>query len=170
MPCCGPMLLQQWPCSNWSVSPTCQAHSSKPAAVAFGSWMGQTDRRKTVSSTLLHIAVLAVPITGSQAYQWVNLVRTVGHINLISLCIARHGHRLTCLRWCLPLPLQCRRLLLWLLLQSRLRLTQWTWPFRYLVYCSCTCLRVMFPINFDEKTLLFFPFPTDHVYWCNQFI
>ena len=42
-PCCGPMLLRRRPCSNWSISPTCLVHSSKPAARCYSGRMGQTD-------------------------------------------------------------------------------------------------------------------------------
>ena len=55
--CCW--LLAHWPHSSRSMSPGCQAHSSKPAAVALSGRMGQTDRwtvrHPTVAQILLHM-------------------------------------------------------------------------------------------------------------------
>ena len=56
--CCGPVLLCQSPRRNQLISPTCWAHSSKPAARCCSGRMGQkwqTDRR-----TLYHFIDLAL--------------------------------------------------------------------------------------------------------------
>jgi len=44
-PCCNPVLMRSWPCSNQSISLTRRAHSSKPTTRWCSRGMGQTKVR-----------------------------------------------------------------------------------------------------------------------------
>ena len=70
------MLLRCKPCSNWSISSTRWAHSSKPTAATYSGQMGQTDRHLTVSYTASH-TVPAAPIIEILRHRHVTITQNI---------------------------------------------------------------------------------------------